>query len=176
MVVCGGWKERTERTESVEEGERSKTTIMTYRRCVVVIIIIVVRMGASVCVCVYVCVCVCGCVDRIAFYVSWARQYPKDPILIPPPLLRIPLLQLITLSLFFTVDWSVLFVLFLARLEPPRLNRRRSHNQFRSSRSFPLHFSHHRSEIRPNPSTTFQPKTISANSQDVIKTKRISTT
>lgn len=52
MVVCGGWKERTERTESVEEGERSKTTIMTYRRCVVVIII-VVRMGASVCVCMW---------------------------------------------------------------------------------------------------------------------------
>lgn len=51
-MVCGGWKEQTERTESVVEGERSKTTIMTYRRCVVVIIIIVVRMGASVYVCV----------------------------------------------------------------------------------------------------------------------------
>jgi hypothetical protein len=128
MVVCGGWKERIERTESVKEGERSKTTIMTYRRCVVVIIIIVVR------------VCGCGCVDRIAFYVSWVRQYPKDRILTSSPSTdSTP--ALIILSLSLAVDRSVLFVLFLARVEPPRLNHRRSHNQFRSSPilSSPLH-------------------------------------
>jgi len=123
------------------------------------------------CVWVRVCMCVCsGCVDRIAFYVSWARQYSKDPILIP---------------LLFPGFRSSSSSLSLFRCRPvrvirpfplPRLNRRRSHNQFRSSRSFPLHFSLHRSEIRPNPSITFQPKTISANLQDVIKTKRISTT
>ena len=59
MVVCGGWKGRIERTESVKEGERSKTTIMTYRRCVVVIII-VVR--------VYVRACVWMCIVRRSPY------------------------------------------------------------------------------------------------------------
>jgi len=52
--VVGGWRGWIERTESVKEGERSKTTIMTYRRCVVVVIIIVEYV--CVCVCVYVCV------------------------------------------------------------------------------------------------------------------------